>query len=160
MCLALIWLWGRDPKEIFDLFCLCSGVVALISCLVTPLSPFLYQEGPHPLPSHIWKVKFAHSRSVTEPKLIPFWLLKPFSALLVQGLCTQTGLALGKYSNFVFSCSQVKKVRWERHNNMFLSPPSPLSEHFASTYLLHNKPLTSTVSVFLFPPSPQVLSAH
>lgn len=147
MCLALIWLWGRDPREIWDLVCLCSGVVALISCLVAPLSPFLYQEEPPT--SHIWKAKLLHSRSVTKPKLSPFWLLNPCCAHLAQGLCTQAGLTLGKYSNFVFSCcSQVKKARWERHNNMFLSPPSPVPEHFASTYLLPSKPLTSTVSVF------------
>lgn len=116
------------------------------------------KKGP---PSHIWKAKVVHSRSVTKPKLIPFRLLNLFSALLVQGLCTQASLALGKYSNFITSyCSQVKKARWERHNNMFLSPLSPGSEHFASTYGLQNKPLTSTLSVFVPSPSPQVLSAH
>lgn len=114
---------------------------------LAPLSPFLYQEEPPT--SHIWKAKLVHSRSVAKPKLPPFWLLNPFCAHLAQGLCTQAGLTLGKYSNFVFSCcSQVKKVRWERHNNMFLSPPSPVPERFASTYLLPSKPLTSTVSVF------------
>lgn len=58
-------------------------------------------------PSHIWKAKLAQSL-FTKPKLIPFRPLNPFSALLVQRLCTQANLALGKYSNFIFSyCSQV-----------------------------------------------------
>lgn len=49
-----------------------------------------------------------------------------------------------------FSSLRSRKQGGKGITTFFHSPSSPVSKHFTSLYLLHNKPLTSTPSIFCF----------